>query len=164
MRAAAADGGPEAHLFRYASGTSPPLFAEGNGTPATLEALTRSRCGLFFFDTMDGLPPRDADADGTIDNLTPAIVVTDPSWESDGCLVVRTASFAIDESYRSASETLALPGGPVRTSTAKARAPRAVFLRLDYPRTRSRPARVHAPRPRGGLRRPSRADPTRRWL
>jgi len=134
MRAAAADGGPEAHLLRYASGSAPPLFAEGAETPASLEAITRARRGLFFFDTNDGLPPRDADADGTLDNLTPAIVVTDPAWWSEGCLFVNALSFAIDDSYRSGSGTLAPPGEPCADLDGDGTCePGEFFLLLDYP-------------------------------
>src|SRR4029453_2174318 len=102
--------------------------------PASLEAITRAREGLFFFDTVDGLPPRDDDADGTKDNLTPPLVVTDPSWESAGCLVVNAFAFAIEDSYRSASRALAPPGEPCADLDADGTcAVGESFLRLDYP-------------------------------
>ena len=134
MRAAAAEGGPEAHLLRYAGGGATPLFVEGSETPRTLEAITRGQRGLFFFDTTDGLPPSDADADGTMDNLTPAIVVTDPAWESSGCLVVNAVTFTIVDSYRSAAGTVAPPGEPCADIDADGTcAVGEWFLSLDYP-------------------------------
>lgn len=134
LRAAAADGGSEAHLFRYAGGTSPPLFAEGGEPPATFESLTRGRRGLFFFDTIDGLPPRDADADGTSDNLTPPVVVTDPAWWSGGCIVVNAAAFAIDDSFRAGAGTITPPGEPCADINGDGTcAIGEAFLRLDYP-------------------------------
>lgn len=134
FREAAARGGPSGHLFRYVAGTSPPLFREGSENPVDFESATGGRDGLFYFDTTDGLPPRDADGDGSSDNLTPPIVVSSPDWHASGCLFLNAESFSIMASARAGSAEIAPPGEPFddvdRDGTC---GPQEPFLGLDYP-------------------------------
>ena len=134
FRAAASDGGPEAHLFLYAPGTSPPLFRERDGIATSFEDATRGQEGLFYFDTTDALAPHDADGDGTIENLTPAIVVSDPGWWARGCLFVNASSFSLADSSRDDRVEIAPPGEPCADLDADGACEEGEpFLALGYP-------------------------------
>src|SRR5207249_3815430 len=112
FRAGAAEGGLAAHLLRYVAGSSPPQFREGEGAPVSFEEATLGREGLFYFDTVAGLPPRDDTGDGTADNLTPAIVIADPRWWSSGCIFVNASSLVLPASERPLYDWIAPPGEP----------------------------------------------------
>lgn len=134
LRAAAAEGAAAAHLFRYVPGSSPPLFKEVEGVPLSFEEATRGVEGLFYFDTSDGEPLRDGDSDGTMENLTPPVVVSDPGWWTAGCVFLNAASFSLGVSTRSGVTGIAPPGEPFADLDGNgACAAREPYLRLDYP-------------------------------
>ncbi len=75
------------HYFSW-DGTR--FVENGTGDAGTVQALTDGREGIFFFDTTDGLPPRDDDADLVFDNLTPAFTIGG-SWSFRGVLYANAA-------------------------------------------------------------------------
>lgn len=113
FRAALRSGGPGLHRFRYVAGTDPPLYQEeGTGPAISFADATRARTGLFLFDTTDGGPLRDANADGSWDNLTPPLVVEDPAWWSAGTIVALTTLVHLGESQRQGSALAGPPDDP----------------------------------------------------
>jgi hypothetical protein len=134
FRAAAIDGGPGVHLFRYVPGTTPPLFREGGLPVRSFEDATRGTTGLFYFDTADGLSPADRDGDGTLDNLTPSIVLGDPAWRSSGVIVVNAVSFTLAEMEPDHFVRVAPPGEPFDDADGDGTcASGEIFMRLLYP-------------------------------
>lgn len=134
LREATRRGGYAFHLLRYVLGSSPPLYREGGAGAMSFEDVTRGREGLFYFDTIDGRPPRDSDGDGSIDNLTPPVSVSDPDWWTAGFIVLNTQSFDLGRSNRSGSAPVAPPGEPFADIDGDGVCGRTEpFLRLDYP-------------------------------
>jgi len=79
----AASGINNAYYYKYVSGGNFRL----NGDPAaplvTVQTATTGKTGFFFFDTADGQPPTDNNADGIFDNLTADVDFTEP-WNCGG--------------------------------------------------------------------------------
>ena len=101
-------GGPEVHYFTYAGSG---LFRENGVGPATaFGALTNNRRGIYFFDTVDGVAPNDADADGNFDNLTPALLLSG-SWDFEGVLYINALSIKL-QAVTGVSVGVAQPGEP----------------------------------------------------
>ncbi len=53
------------------------------------------RPAVFFFDTRDGAPPRDDDADGAFDNLTPEVIVEGGVWSSSGLIYLNAENLRL---------------------------------------------------------------------
>jgi hypothetical protein len=107
----AKSGGSDVHYYSWAGGQN---FQEnGSGTPADLETLTSGKTGLFFFDTMDALPPHDFDAGNVASNLTPEITITNPSYGVRGFLYVNTEKWRVTGSPGRPA-TFTFPGEPFR--------------------------------------------------
>jgi hypothetical protein len=74
-------------------------------------AAAGGRPGLWFFDTMDGHAPRDADGDGGYDNLTPPIHVGG-EWAARGLLFLNAERFVVSGLVDTLQETFRAPGEP----------------------------------------------------
>jgi hypothetical protein len=90
----------ESNVRYFAYSGSPDLFLEnGRGDARTFEDWTDGQEGIYFFDTIDGLPPADLNADGVIDtvndNLTPTVSVGD-GWRFKGVIYLNAHSFEAD--------------------------------------------------------------------
>ena len=90
----ALSGARDVHYYAYDAGTSE--FKEhGKGTAFDFKTITHGQEGLYFFDTRDGLPPTDDDADGLFDNLTPGITVSG-NWDFTGFVYLNALSLTPD--------------------------------------------------------------------
>jgi hypothetical protein len=67
--------------------------------------------GLRFFDTVDGRRPRDADADGRYDNLTPPIRL-EGTWAARGFLFVNAERLVVSGLIDTLAESFRAPGEP----------------------------------------------------
>jgi hypothetical protein len=129
----AASGDRDVHLFTWEGGTT---FRErGTGRVGDVRDLTDDRTGLFFFDTMDGTPPRD-------DNLTPGILISGGTWGARGLLFWNGASFGI-EGVTGRAATAAAPGEPLEEGGTR-------YLNLAYPPALGDPFRGSAVDALGG--------------
>ncbi len=84
-------GGSDMHYMVWDNGTS--FKEDGIGTAQTFQSITDNNEGLWFFDTVDGLPPHDDDGNGTPDNLTPAIQIFNGTWGTRGFIYLNALSF-----------------------------------------------------------------------
>lgn len=74
------------------------LFAEnGTGALRSFETITDGQHGIYFFDTADGLAPRDDDGDGAFDNLTAPITISAASWNFTGFLYLNAESIHLGD-------------------------------------------------------------------
>ncbi|HXV77436.1 MAG TPA: PilX N-terminal domain-containing pilus assembly protein [Candidatus Polarisedimenticolaceae bacterium] len=105
----ATSGGRNVRYFAYDS-ASGGFRENGTGNSETLQVLTDGQEGIFFFDTRDGHPPTDADADGVFDNLTPAMVLSG-AWDFSGFLYVNATKFEVSDVSGQARE-IRPPGEP----------------------------------------------------
>jgi hypothetical protein len=87
----ATSGGSDVHYYVWDSGTS--FREDGVGPAMEFRDITDQQTGLFFFDTKDGLPPHDDDADGVYDNLTPAIKISGGTWGVRGMVYLNSLQF-----------------------------------------------------------------------
>jgi len=106
----------------------------GAGTDSIL-SLTQGKTGIFFFDTEDGLSPRDDDADGVVDNLVPLDIHPNSDWDFSGVLYMNVRSFRF-EGATGPDYPVRAPGEPYLDADQD-----AVFdvgeqhLDIDYPTT-----------------------------
>jgi hypothetical protein len=107
----AASGDRDAHLFTWESGTT--FRDRATGEVGDVRDLTDGRTGMFFFDTRDGRPPRDTDADGVLDNLTPGISIEGGTWGARGALYWNGETFRV-EGAAGREATATPPGEPFR--------------------------------------------------
>jgi hypothetical protein len=100
------------HYFRYDSAGA--FREDGTGPPLDFrEVFERAggEEGVWFFDTRDGLAPRDDDADGGFDNLTPEILVTG-SWGARGFVFLNAERLTAAGLAETLAETLHAPPEP----------------------------------------------------
>ena len=107
---------------------------DGAGDSGTLQALTGGREGIFFFDTADGLPPRDDDGDAVFDNLTPAVTISG-SWSFRGVLYLNAAGFGFTGAT-GVNRQVQAPGEPFLDANQDGAFDAGEsFVNLDYPTT-----------------------------
>jgi type IV pilus assembly PilX-like protein len=107
----AKSGGSDVHYYSWVAGSS---FQEnGSGPVLDFEALTSGKTGLFFFDTMDGLPPHDFDAGNVARNLTPEIRIVNANYGVRGLMYVNTSMWRVTGSPGQPA-TFTFPGEPFR--------------------------------------------------
>ncbi len=70
-----------------------------------------SRPTILFFDTKDGFPPHDDNADGTFENLTPDIAVDGGTWTPRGVIYLNAESLRTS-TVAGRSELIRPPGEP----------------------------------------------------
>ncbi len=108
-RAIASSGERGMHFYSW-DGTA--FREDGIGAPISARDATSGRAGLFFFDTADGRPPADADADGVEDNLTPPVEL-DLDWTFRGVLILNARAVRLVADTTSVSEIVVrMPGEP----------------------------------------------------
>ncbi len=106
---------------------------DGHGPSLEFRTITDGAQGLYFFDTADALPPKDADGDGLADNLTPDLALRGGSWGFRGLLYLNAASFDA-RSVRGRPVTLRAPGEPWQDRDADGRYDAGEpWLNLRYP-------------------------------
>ena len=134
----AGEGYRDTRYFTWDAGANG--FREDGVGPATsFQALTDQQSGVFFFDTIDARPPRDANSDGAFDNLTPPISITSGNWSFQGVLYLNAESFQV-AGATGRSATFRAPGEPYfdedgdgNLGLAELAADR--WVNLDYPTT-----------------------------
>jgi hypothetical protein len=85
-----------AHYYAWRPGEG--YLEDGHGPGGSLEQILASaagRPGLRFFDTADGRPPRDDDADGHPDNLGPPVVLRG-GWSARGLVYLNAERVTLD--------------------------------------------------------------------
>ena len=82
-----------AYYYKYVSGGNFQLNGDPTAPLVTVQAATSGKTGFFFFDTADGQPPTDNDADGIYDNLTADVDLTDP-WNSAGFIFLNAGTLS----------------------------------------------------------------------
>ena len=129
----ATSGGSDVHYYTWSSGTS---FKEnGVGAAQTFEDITNNAEGLFFFDTTDGNPPIDSDADGEFENMTPEIVMQGGTWHFRGFLYLNTVTFQT-KGVGGVDIDFAAPGEPWLDIDSDGRYDSGEpWVNLDYPDT-----------------------------
>ncbi len=110
----AAAGDSHVRYYVWDSGTQ--YRENGRGAPQEFADITDGRTGIYFFDTADGLPPRDDDADARYDNLAPPIVVSGGTWSFRGFLFLNAESFRVSGATGRTAE-LRAPGEPFHDSS-----------------------------------------------
>ena len=107
---------------------------EGSSAAVSVDQATRGRQGLFFFDTVDGQAPADADGDGTADNLAPPVVLGS-GWWSAGVLFVGASSLRFDGiGWQGRVRRVGPPGEPCADRNGNGHCDAAEpFLQLQYP-------------------------------
>lgn len=100
---------------------------DGVGAPQSFRVLTdldpsdpSRRPAVRFFDTADGLPPHDDDADGSFDNLTPAIAIDGGTWSSQGVIVVNARTVRMS-AVIGRPAPMRFPGEPFQDSNQNGR-------------------------------------------
>ncbi len=112
----------------YAWDLSEHKFREnGMGPALEFRDITDDQDGLFFFDTIDGLPP---EADGS--NLTPAIAVVGGTWGARGFIYLNAVRFQSDVAAGRPVE-FRPPGEPFLDSGVSGLYEGEPFINLDYP-------------------------------
>ena len=128
-KAVAGSGERAVHYFAW---TGSGYAEDGVGATSTsIQSLTHGREGIFFFDTVDGLSPRDDDGDGVFDNLVGLDVRITGAWDFRGVLYLNVRSFGLDgatgvrrgvqapgEPYLDADQDGAFDGGEVHLNLA----------------------------------------------
>jgi hypothetical protein len=124
-------GGQNVHYYVWDSGSS---FKEnGSGPARTFESITDNQTGFFFFDTMDRQPPRDDDADGIYDNLTPMIKIAGGTWGVRGMLYLNTIDFQ-SKGVSGRPVTFNAPGEPFQDKNLNGQWDFGEdWINLDYP-------------------------------
>ncbi|HKY32075.1 MAG TPA: four helix bundle protein [Candidatus Polarisedimenticolia bacterium] len=114
-----------AHFLVYDPGTG--LFRERGAGPARgVREWTHGREGIFFFDTVDGLPPGPS-------NLTPPVSIEGGEWSSAGILILHAASFRAG-GVAGTVRVLIPPGEPFVDAGGEARFDAGEeFVNLRYP-------------------------------
>jgi hypothetical protein len=93
----ASSGGRNLHYYVWVKQDK---FSEnGTGPARTFQEITNGQTGVFFFDTLDRLPPRDDDGDGEFDNLTPGIAMWGGDWGVRGVVYLNAEFFRVDGSH-----------------------------------------------------------------
>ncbi len=129
----ATSGGENVHYYKWSNGSS---FQEnGIGPARTFIEITDDQSGLFFFDTMDSLPPHDDDGDGDYDNLTPEITIAGGTWGTRGFLYMNTVHVRTD-GVTGRPTTFRAPGEPFLDQNSNAQHDAGEpHLDLEYPTT-----------------------------
>jgi len=92
-RQVAISGINNAFYYKYVSGGNFRLNGDPTAPLVTVQTATSGKTGLFFFDTADGQPPTDNDADGIFDNLTADVDLTDP-WNCGGFIFMNVGTLS----------------------------------------------------------------------
>jgi hypothetical protein len=109
-RQIAISGIKNAYYYKYVGGGNYSL--NGTGAATTPETATSGKTGLFFFDTSNGQPPTDADANGIYENLTPGVSMGS-GWNSAGFIFLNSDSFTTAGLGNSPpNRTMYAPGEP----------------------------------------------------
>lgn len=110
-RAFADSGERDVHYYAWAGGDT--FREKGVGPVASFYDITADEEGVYFFDTQDGLPPRDVDGDGLFDNLTPEIQLpAGANWNFRGAIYLNAIRIEISTSVTGNTMTLRPPGEP----------------------------------------------------
>jgi hypothetical protein len=113
---------------------------KGTADALSFGDITDGRAGFFFFDTEDGEPPRDDDADGDYDNLTPAIQLNGGTWGVRGMVYLNAEGFEV-EGAAGREAPFAAPAEPYRDANTNGKfdpgSPGENHLNLEYPVTLS---------------------------
>jgi len=130
-KAVAGSGERSVHYFAW-DGTG--FVEDGSGDAGTFQALTDGREGVFFFDTADGLVPRDNDSDGVLENLTPALTIAG-NWSFRGVLYLNAAGIRFSGAV-GVDRQVQAPGEPFLDADSNgAFGAGEAFVNLDYPTT-----------------------------
>jgi len=129
----ATSGGSDVHYYVWDSGTT--FREDGIGAAMEFRDITDQQSGLFFFDTQDGLPPHDDDADGVYDNLTPQIKISGGTWGVRGVVYLNSIDFQTT-GISGRSATFNAPGEPFLDDNSNGRWDAGEdWINLSYPTT-----------------------------
>jgi hypothetical protein len=97
---------------RYFVWSGADTFRENGAGPArSFQHWTAGEEGVYFFDTTNRQPPIDADGDGFLDNLTPAVTVTAGGWYFRGLIYLNAVEFKLDHSPAAQAGAVVSPPG-----------------------------------------------------
>lgn len=132
-KSVATSGGSGVHYYAWASGDT--FREDGIGTARSFRNITDQQTGFFFFDTRDGLAPRDDDADGEFDNLTPGIQISGGRWGVRGVIFLNAAEFQ-SHGIQGRPVAFRAPGEPFRDVNENGRWDAGeTWVNLRYPTT-----------------------------
>lgn len=124
-KAIAQSGNRNHYYYKYDTGGNFKL--DGTGASTSFVAATSGRGGLFFFDTVDSLPPNGLPYNDALSNLTPAISISSADgWLGMyGFVFLNAKAFGTTGTGSSGSlQTIVPPGEPFDGSG---------FVNFDYP-------------------------------
>jgi hypothetical protein len=143
---AARSGRSNVHYY-VPAGTAGAYLEQGaESDPQSFQAITDGRSGLFFFDTLDGRPPRDEDADGRPDNLVPAAIEVSGDWQSAGFIFLNADRLEVRGPLTPPQDhPLRAPGEPYLDGNGNRRHdPGEAWVNLAYPSFPGDPFRIDA--------------------
>ncbi len=139
----ARSGAPETHYYVPAGGDQ--FREDGVGDPATFQQWTQASTGLHFFDTADGLAPRDADANGAFDNLVPTTISVVGAWRPRGLIYLNADRLEVTGLAPGSQATFRAPGEPfLDADNDRTFDPGETWINLSYGSNLDEPARFSA--------------------
>ena len=133
-RQVAISGVKNTFYYKYISGGNFRLNGDPGAPLVTAEAATSGKTGLFFFDTANGQPPTDSNADGIYENLTADVTWTS-GWNSGGFIFLNAANLSSTGLGNSPpTRTMYAPGEPwIESNGTDGWQTGETFLDLTYP-------------------------------
>jgi hypothetical protein len=131
----AISGESDVRYFVWSGGN---MFMENGAGPArSFQDWTAGEEGVYFFETVDRQPPTDADGDGTLDNLTPAVTVTAAGWHFRGLIYLNASDFRLNHAPTAhAGAVVSPPGEPFQDADQDGiYDPGERWINLSYPTT-----------------------------
>jgi hypothetical protein len=135
-RQVAISGIKNAYYYKYVSGGNFRLNGDPSAPLVNINDATSGKTGLFFFDTANGLPPTDSNADGIYENLT-ADVTLSSGWNCGGFIFMNAATLSSSGLGNSPpSRTMYAPGEPwIESNGTDGWQTGETVLHLTYPTT-----------------------------
>ncbi|MCP3979076.1 MAG: hypothetical protein GY716_07060 [bacterium] len=132
----ASSGGSRVHYYTFSGGG---WREDGAGEVQTFLEATQNEEGIYFFDTLDGLPPNDTDGDGEFDNVPNIYVTVDSgsAWNFRGVIYLNARALRLRDGVTGGSATVAMPGEPFLDIDLDGEFDAGVepWVNLDYPAT-----------------------------
>lgn len=132
MKSAASSGEETARYFTYDAASG--LFREwGVGPARSVSDWTHNQEGLFFFDTIDLLPPNGHGPGDPLTNLTPPVVIENTDYAFSGLLYLNAESITI-RNVTGVNRVIIPPGEPFDDANGNGRYDSGeAFVNLVYP-------------------------------
>ncbi len=130
----AQSGAPNTFYYRSDGAGTGTWKLNGSGTSVDFVTATNGHSGLFFFDTADNLPPRDADSNGVFDNLADTVSINGGGWQAAGFIYLNAGFGTTGTGNTTTQRQLVAPAEPYIDSNGNGMYDDTeFFLDLTYP-------------------------------